>query len=165
MDGIRQRLKVSDRDGERVGARVIGSRAMMRKPPGRQPANRTRKELWSSKEPKPPKPPPSRFAPKVFLSASPEAIQRLCEELATEAAGRFANRSSTTWSDVGISIAAQVRSGGHDLVNVDESDGFRRWQADLYHPRGTFSLVLIFREPASVEVTWQAGDVAYSARA
>lgn len=111
------------------------------------------------------KAPPSRFAPAAFLSGSPQAVQQLCEELATQAASRFADLTGTTWATVGHAIANQLRASGHDLSSFDESEGLQEWQATWHHPRGTFSLFLSFRAPASVEVTWKSDDATFSARA
>lgn len=116
-------------------------------------------------KPKKVKPPPSRFAPAAFLSASPEEVQRLCHDLATQAASRFADLTGTTWTEVGNAIAHQLRAAGHDLLSFDEADGLQEWQATWHHPRGTFSLFLSFRTPASVEVTWKSDDETISARA
>jgi len=112
-----------------------------------------------------PKAPPSRFSPKAFLSGSPEARQQLCLELAAELANRFDRLRGTPWSDAAASIVAELRTSGHDLVSLEDADGFRRWEAVWYHPKGNFSLLLAFRPPASVEVTWQADDTTFTARA
>jgi len=111
------------------------------------------------------KAPPSPFAPKAFLAGSPETQQRLCVELAAELANRFDRLRGTPWSDAATSIVGQLRTSGHDLISIDDADGFRRWEAVWYHPRGTFSLLLGFRPPASVEVTWRADDTTFTARA
>ena len=108
---------------------------------------------------------PSRFAPKAFLSGSPEAQQQLCIELAAELANRFDRLVGTPWSDAANSIVSQLRTSGHDLVSLEDADGSRRWEAVWYHPRGTFSLLLSFRPPTGVEVTWQADDTTFTARA
>lgn len=124
----------------------------------RRPADRDPKT-------KAPKAPPSRFAPKAFINGSPEARQQLCVELAAELANRFDRLVGTPWSDAAISIVGQLRASGHDLISLEDADGFRRWEAVWYHPRGTFSLLLCFRPPTSVEVTWQADDTTFTARA
>lgn len=111
------------------------------------------------------KPPPSRFAPAAFLSGSPEAVQQLCQDLATLSANRFADLTGTTWTQVATSIVDQLRATGHDLMSYEEGDGTQEWQATWHHPRGTFSLSLSFRAPTSVEVTWKADDAAFVARA
>ena len=112
---------------------------------------------------KEPKGAPSRFAPAAFLSGSPEAVQKLCEELAAQAAGSFADLTGTTWSTVGTSIVQQLRASGHDLMSFDDGEGLQEWQATWHHPRGTFSLFLSFRAPASVEVTWKTDDATFCA--
>jgi hypothetical protein len=109
--------------------------------------------------------PPSRFAPKAFLAASPAAAQELCEQLAADAARRLADLTGTTWTAVAKAIVAEVRASGHDLVSLDDTEELRQWQATWYHPRGTFSLLLSFRAPGSVEVTWQTDDATFSASA
>jgi hypothetical protein len=116
-------------------------------------------------KPQKPKPPPSRFAPVAFLSASPDGVQRLCEELATEAASRFADLTGTSWKFVGACIVQQLRANGHDLSNVENTEELVEWEASWYHPKGTFSLLLSFRAPHGVEVTWTADDVKFVARA
>src|SRR3954470_10474008 len=126
---------------------------MTRKPSGREP------------KVKAPKAPPSRFAPKAFLTGTPEATQRLCEALAAELANRFDRLLGTPWSDAATSIVTELRSSGHDLISLEDSDGFRRWEVVWYHPRGTFSLLLCFRPPTSVEVTWQTDGATFTARA
>jgi hypothetical protein len=108
---------------------------------------------------------PSRFAPKAFLAGSPQDVQRLCEALAAEAALRLADLTGTTWTAVATSIVADVRATGHDLIALDHTDELRQWQATWYHPRGTFSLLLSFRAPRHVEVTWQTDDATFSASA
>jgi hypothetical protein len=132
------------------------------RPPQRGPRERRRLEAEPSAAPKEP---PSPFAPKAFLTGSPEAVQELCEQIATQAASRFADLTGTSWTAVATAIVAQLRASGHDLVSVDDSDELRQWQAVWYHPRGTFALILRFRPPASVEVLWQANDTTISARA
>lgn len=109
--------------------------------------------------------PPSRFSPKAFLAATPATVQRLCEELAGESSRRFVDLSGMPWTVVGDSIVADLRASGHDLISLDDSDGVREWQTTWYHPRGTFSLLLSFRAPRSVEVSWQADDTTFIARA
>jgi hypothetical protein len=121
-----------------------------------------RKEA-QTKPQKPPKQPPPHFAPSAFLSGSAEAVQKLCDELATLAAERFSDLTGTTWQAVGTSLAEQLRAIGHDLTNFDESPELQEWQATFYHPRGTFSLLLAFRAPHSVEVTWRTDDWTYTA--
>jgi hypothetical protein len=111
------------------------------------------------------KPAPSRFAPAAFLSGSADTVQRLCEDLAKQAAKRFADLGGTSWEAMGTSIVEQLRASGHDLSSFDDSEGIREWQATWYHPRGTFSLLLAFRAPAGVEVTWKTDDATFSARA
>ena len=119
------------------------------------------KEKLKGREAHEPRP---RFAPAAFLSGSPEEVQQLCEELAEQAAARFAHLTGSSWARVGNALANQLREWGHDLVNFDESAEFQEWQATWHHPRGTFKLLLAFRAPNSVEVTWKADDVAYTAR-
>ena len=92
-------------------------------------------------------------------------MQQLCEQIATQAASRFADLTGTTWNDVATAIVTQLRASGHDLVSFDDDSELRQWQAVWYHPRGTFALILRFRPPASVEVLWQADDTTFSARA
>ena len=116
-------------------------------------------------KPEKPKPPPSRFAPAAFLSASPEVVHRLCEELANEAANRFADLTGTSWKSVAASIVQQLRKSGHDLSNFENTEELQEWQATWYHPKGTFSLLLSFRAPRGVEIAWTADDVTFVARA
>ncbi len=112
-----------------------------------------------------PKKAPSRFAPAAFLSANPESVQSLCEDLALQIATRFSDLTGTTWEAVGYSIIEQLRASGHDLSQFDESEGLQEWQAVWHHPRGSFSLFLSFRTPASVEVTWKSDDRSFVAHA
>lgn len=111
-----------------------------------------------------PKQPPSRFAPSAFLHGSSEAVQQLCEDLAQLAADRFGDLTGTTWQRAASTIAQQLRAAGHDLTSFDESPELQEWQATWHHPRGTFSLLLSFRAPSGVEVTWRADELAYTAR-
>ena len=111
-----------------------------------------------------PKEPPSRFAPSAFLKGSPEAVQQLCDELAQVAADRFGDLTGTNWQRAGHTLAQQLRAAGHDLTSFDESDELQEWHATWHHPRGTFALFLSFRAPSSVEVTWRADELAYTAR-
>ncbi len=113
---------------------------------------------------KEPKRPPSRYAPAAFLKGSPEVVRELCEELATIAADRFNDLTGTSWRSAGLSMAQQLRDAGHDLMSFDESDELQEWQATWHHPRGTFSLLLAFRAPTSVEITWRADDATITAR-
>jgi len=117
------------------------------------------------KKSKEPKQPPSRFAPAAFLSGSSETVQHLCDELAALAAKRFNDLTGTTWERVGTAIASQLRAAGHDLMSFDEAADLQEWQATWHHPRGTFSLLLSFRAPSQVEVTWKSDDATYTARA
>jgi hypothetical protein len=114
---------------------------------------------------KEPRRPPSRFAPAAFLKSSPEAAQELCQALATQAAKGFSDLTGTSWRSVASSFVEQLRASGHDLSNVEDGEGLQEWQATWYHPRGTFSLVLSFRAPASVEVTWKTDDATFTASA
>lgn len=139
--------------------RPISGQGRLRKRPPRE------REPRENEARSDPKQPPSPFAPKAFLTGSPEAVQRLCEQIATQAASRFADLTGTTWMTVANAIVAQLRAAGHDLVGVDDSDELRQWQAVWYHPRGTFALILRFRPPAGVEVLWQADDTTFSALA
>lgn len=107
---------------------------------------------------------PPRFAPSAFLKSSPEQAQQLCDELATLAAARFNDLTGTTWPSASAALAQQLRALGHDLMSVDESDAHQDWLATWHHPRGTFSLVLSFRAPHAVEVTWKADDHTFTAR-
>ena len=108
--------------------------------------------------------PPSRFAPAAFLNGTPEAVQQLCDDLATLAAARFDDLTGTTWQRTGLAIAEQLRAVGHDLTSFDEAADFQEWQASWHHPRGSFVLSLSFRAPKSVEVTWTADDAVFTAR-
>jgi hypothetical protein len=112
-----------------------------------------------------PKAAPSRFAPAAFRNATPEAAQRLCEDLAKQAARSFIELTGTNRKAEGPSIVQQLRASGHDLICLEDTAELQEWQATLYHPQGTFSLFLTFRAPRSVEVTWRADDVKFSARA
>jgi hypothetical protein len=116
------------------------------------------------RKPKPPEKQPSRFAPAAFLNGSGEQVQALCDELATLAAERFSDLTGTTWQRTGLAIAEQLRAAGHDLTSFDESAELQEWQASWHHPRGNFSLLLSFRAPYSVEVTWRTDDAAFTAR-
>jgi hypothetical protein len=115
-------------------------------------------------KPKEAKQPPSRYAPAAFLKGSAEAVRELCEELATIAHERFSDLTGTTWTDTGLALASQLRAAGHDLSSFDESDELQEWQVTYYHPRGTFTLSLVFRAPTAVEVTWLADGDAITAR-
>jgi hypothetical protein len=98
------------------------------------------------------------------LKGSAESVQALCDELATLAAKRFGDLTGTTWQLTGLTLVQQLRAAGHDLRNFDEAADFQDWQATWHHPRGTFSLLLAFRAPTSVEVTWKTDDATFSAR-
>ncbi|HVJ21037.1 MAG TPA: hypothetical protein VM686_36755 [Polyangiaceae bacterium] len=126
-----------------------------------RPPKRERK-----REPKPKaaKGNPPRFAPSAFLKGSSEQVQQLCDDLATLAAERFSDLTGTSWQSVGSALAQQLRAIGHDLISIDESDDHQEWQATWHHPRGTFSLLLSFRAPHAVEVTWKADDATFTAR-
>ena len=131
----------------------------------RPPQHKRKQQLKEAKTKpqKAPKQPPPHFAPSAFLSGSTEAVQQLCDELATVAADRFSDLTGTTWQAVGTSLAEQLRAIGHDLTNFDEAPELQEWQATFYHPRGTFSLLLVFRAPYAVEVTWRTDDWTYTA--
>lgn len=105
-----------------------------------------------------------RFAPAAFLKGTPEQVRALCDELATLAAERFSDLTGTTWRDAGLSLVRQLRELGHDLSNFDEGDELQEWQATWHHPRGTFALLLAFRAPHAVEVSWKTDDGVYTAR-
>lgn len=115
-------------------------------------------------KPKEAKQPPSRYAPAAFLKGSAEGVRELCEELAGIAHERFCDLTGTTWQETGLALARQLRAAGHDLSSLDESDELQEWQVTYYHPRGTFSLSLVFRAPTTVEVTWLADGEATTAR-
>ncbi|RYZ02398.1 MAG: hypothetical protein EOO73_31785 [Myxococcales bacterium] len=115
-------------------------------------------------KPQKPSPAPSPFAPAAFLKGSPEAVRELCERLADIAHARFSDLTGTTWERTGTDLAQQLRGAGHDLTSFDAADDLQEWQTTYYHTRGTFSLLLAFRAPTSVEVTWRSDDGAISAR-
>ncbi len=108
--------------------------------------------------------PRPKFAPAAFLSGTPAQVQALCDELADLAAARFADLTGTTWESVGKSLAGQLRALGHDLSSFDETPELQDWQATWHHTRGTFSLLLAFRAPGSVEVTWTTDDAKFTAQ-
>jgi hypothetical protein len=116
------------------------------------------------KKKKPEKEPPSRFAPAKFLKGTTAEVQALCDELATLAAERFDDLTGTTWERTGRTLAQQLREAGHDLTCLDEDSELQDWHASWHHPRGTFSLMLSFRAPRAVEITWTADDMSYTAR-
>lgn len=116
-----------------------------------------------SKDKGPPKA-ASVFAPAAFIKGTPESVRELCEGLAGIAHERFSDLTGTTWDSVGRSLAQQLREAGHDLMALDESDELQEWQGTFYHPRGTFSLLLVFRAPTSVEVSWSVDGDAITAR-
>ena len=138
---------------------------MKRRPPNLPSKAKAKAKDRAKAEANAPNEPPSRFAPKAFLAATPATVQGLCEALAAEAARRFVLATNTPWVAVATSIVADVRASGHDLVSLDDTGDVRQWQATWYHPRGTFSLSLSFRAPGSVEVTWQTSDATFVARA
>jgi hypothetical protein len=111
-----------------------------------------------------PRPAPSTFAPAAFLKGSPEAVRDLCEGLAGIAHERFCDLTGTTWERTGSDLARQLRAAGHDLTSFDDSSDLQEWQVTYYHTRGTFSLLLTFRAPTAVEVTWRHDDGAITAR-
>ena len=106
----------------------------------------------------------SVFAPAAFLKGTPAAVQELCDGLASIAHERFSDLTGTTWQSTGTALAQQLRAAGHDLTSLDESPELQEWQATYYHPRGTFSLLLVFLAPTTVEVTWHADERAITAR-
>lgn len=116
-----------------------------------------------AKSPKP-QPAPSPFAPSAFLRGTPEAVRELCEGLAGIAHDRFLDLTGTTWQRAGSDLAHQLRAAGHDLTSFDDSEQLQEWQTTFYHSRGTFSLLLTFRAPTFVEVTWRSDDDAITAR-
>ena len=131
---------------------------MVRAPMPPRPAERRKPKVKEAKEP------PSRYAPAAFLKGGTPTVRELCEELATIAHDRFRDLTGTTWQETGLSLARQLRAAGHDLSSFEESDELQEWQVTYYHPRGTFTLSLVFRAPCSVEVTWQADGEATTAR-
>ena len=118
---------------------------------------------------KPPKKKPSspeerpKFAPKSFLSGSPEQVQGLCNDLAELAAERFSDLTGTTWDSVGKSLAAQLRELGHDLTAFEDTPEHQEWQTTWHHPKGTFVFTLEFRAPYAASVTWKTDDRTFSA--
>jgi hypothetical protein len=114
-------------------------------------------------KPAPDKSAPSRFAPSAFIKGSAEQVQALCDELATIAADRFSDLTGTTWQRAGSDLAQQLRAAGHDLMNLEDDERLQEWQAVWHHPRGTFSLLLSFRAPYAVEVTWKTDDATFTA--
>jgi len=85
--------------------------------------------------------------------------------VAKQAARSFVELTGTNRKAEGPAIVQQLRASGHDLICLEDTAELQQWQATLYHPKGTFSLFLTFRAPRSVEVTWRADDVEFSARA
>ena len=112
-----------------------------------------------------PKLTPSRFASHAFRSASPEEAQRLCEQLAKQAARSFVELTGKSPSAEGPPIVKELRASGHDMVCGEDTAELQQWQATLYHPTGTFALLLTYRAPRSVEVIWRTDDAEFTARA
>ena len=125
------------------------------------PSGRSKRKSKKPGEAQAPRP---RFAPAAFLSGSPAEVQQLCDELADLAATRFGDLAGTTWERVGQSLASQLRALGHDLTSFDESTELQEWHATWHHTRGTFTFLLEFRAPCSVEVTWKTDTATFSAR-
>ncbi|MEO7034211.1 MAG: hypothetical protein ABI548_09990 [Polyangiaceae bacterium] len=114
---------------------------------------------------KEPKRPSSRFAPAAFLKGEPESVRELCQALADQMVRGFSDLRGTSWRSVATSLVDQLRTSGHDLSQIEDTDEIQAWQATWYHPRGTFSLLLSFRAPAAVEVMWKADDAIFTAKA
>lgn len=104
-----------------------------------------------------------KFAPKAFLSGSPEQVQALCNDLAEVAAERFSDLTGTTWVSVGQSLASQLRELGHDLTAFEDTPEHQEWQTTWHHPKGTFVFTLEFRAPYAATVTWKADDHTFTA--
>jgi len=119
---------------------------------------------------KPPKKKPSspeerpKFAPKAFLSGSPEQVQGLCNDLAELAAERFSDLTGTTWESVGKSLASQLRELGHDLTAFEDTPEHQEWQTTWHHPKGTFVFTLEFRAPYAAAVTWKTDNRTFTAQ-
>lgn len=118
---------------------------------------------------KPPKKKPSspeerpKFAPKAFISGTPEQVQGLCNDLAELAAERFSDLTGTDWDTVGRTLASQLRELGHDLTAFEETPEQQVWQTTWHHPKGMFVFTLEFRAPYAAQVTWQADDRTFTA--
>lgn len=137
---------------------------MPARPPKRAPRRAPTHAPKREPKLKPAKGDAPRFAPSAFLKGSPEQVRQLCDELATLAAERFSDLTGTNWRSVGETLAQQLRTLGHDLIGIDESDEHQEWLATWHHPRGTFSLLLSFQAPSTVAVSWKTDDGTYTAR-
>ena len=107
----------------------------------------------------------SRFAPAAFITGTPEAVQRLCDDLAAQAAKRLTHLIGADWTSEATRIVSELRNLGHDLSACDRSDDFQEWEVTWYLPRGQFSLFLVFRSAGTVEVIFRADDAKYTAKA
>jgi hypothetical protein len=104
-----------------------------------------------------------KFAPKAFLSGTPEQVQALCNDLADVAAERFSDLTGTNWVSVGQSLASQLRELGHDLTAFEDTPEHQEWQTTWHHPKGTFVFTLEFRAPYAATVTWKTDDRTFTA--
>jgi hypothetical protein len=89
----------------------------------------------------------------------------MCEDLAKQALRGFVELTGNNRNAEGPSIVQQLRASGHDLICLEDTAEIQQWQATLYHPQATYTLLLTYHAPRSVEVTWQVDDVTITARA
>lgn len=95
-----------------------------------------------------------RFSRPHFEQADGAALEALCQELA-----RFLSESFTAasdWSEAGYDLIKRLIAVGHDLASFDDdSPHFQAWCGNWLRPNVGGELILEFRAPSEVVVTWK----------
>ena len=95
----------------------------------------------------------------VFDMADSASAADLCTRLAERISARF-RTTTESWQSIALSTIEALRTVGHDLWSLDDDgDSWQAWCGDYSRAEPSQAeLILEFRGPARVEVTWLQGN-------
>jgi hypothetical protein len=95
----------------------------------------------------------------AFDEADSAGVAGLCRLLAERISGMF-RAATESWQTTALTAIESLRSVGHDLRSFDDDgDAWQTWCGNYSHPApAPAELILEFRVPDRVEVTWLRGN-------
>jgi len=99
------------------------------------------------------------ISPAAFDAADAADVADLCRRLAERVSALF-QAPTESWQSTAFAAIEGLRSVGHDLWSLDDDgDGWQTWCGDYSQPAPSpAELILEFRAPDGVEVTWLRGN-------
>lgn len=91
------------------------------------------------------------FSKKTFLLADPQKRMKLTSSL-SQVLTEGINEEKDFHEQI-IELVSVLRSQGHDLWSIDESEDFEVWGPNYVEPSGP-GLVITFTRPNEVDVEW-----------